>query len=182
VAPVIICKRKRPKGIGRWGAYELGTDGHGTWLFTPKGSVFRAELDGRTTTCAVGRPEPPGLDVVHLVPATGWWFAVWTDDGERRRLAIDICRPCRRDGDEWSFVDLELDLLQDGDGPLTLVDEDEFDAAVAAGIISAAEQSHAWTAVTELEARVHDGEPPFDGGAWDALAAATAASLPPLTA
>jgi hypothetical protein len=38
----VIRKIKRPGGIRRWPAYATGDDDFGLWLFSPKGTIFRA--------------------------------------------------------------------------------------------------------------------------------------------
>jgi hypothetical protein len=51
-----IRKLKRPDGSAVWPAYHLGEDRFGTWLFTPKGSLYRGERAGAAAYCNVGSP------------------------------------------------------------------------------------------------------------------------------
>ena len=178
---VSIRKVKRPDGNLLWQAYVVGEDSDGTWLFTPQGSMCRGEAKDQVVTCAVGRPEPPGLAVLHLVPTGGWWFAQWALDGDARRIAMEICRPPQHVGPEWSFVDLELDLLKVNDD-VEVLDEDEFADAITAGLISEEERHHAVAAAEGLEHRLRSHDPLFDDLAWRHLAELSSQPFAPLPA
>lgn len=173
-------KRKRPSGSGFWGAYVVEQDQHGTWLFTPQGSLYRGERNGIAATCAVGRPEPPGLDVVHLIPARDWWLATWRVDGTVPRIAVDVCTPATRHGSEWDYVDLELDLHKTGDG-VSVDDEDEFDQAVRDGVVSEVERRESLAVAARLGARLRAYDEVFDGAGWERLERLAASGLPPIT-
>ena len=61
---------------------------------------------------------------------TAFWFTADTD------LTIDVCTPLAVSGDNWSFVDMELDLFGAADGRAGIVDEDEWGALVCSGLIT----------------------------------------------
>jgi hypothetical protein len=108
--------------------------------------------------------------VVHLVPATGWWFARWQEmPPGRAHVAIDICTPSEfRDG-VWSYDDLELDLSKFRDGTWRLDDEDEFERELALGRISSRERDASIKTVSELQVRHDRHDAVFDGLGWDRL-------------
>jgi hypothetical protein len=177
-----VRKCKRPSGDGLWGAYEVGRDEHGVWLYTPEGSRYRGTShDGTVGECFAGQPDAPGLHVMQLVPSGhAWWFGHWAIFRGHRTLSIDVCTPTVLAGDEWAYVDLELDLYKSSDGTVGAFDEDEFDEAVARGLISEEEQRASLDTAGKLDARLHVDDPVFDGLAWARLEAATALQLPPI--
>ena len=178
-----VRKRKRPSGGGLWGAYEVGRDEHGTWLYTPEGSRYRGTShDGTVGECFAGQPHEPGLHVMQLVPSGNeWWFGHWKVFGGRRTLSIDVCTPTVRAGDEWAYVDLELDLYKSSDGTVGVFDRDEFEEAVAHGLISDEEQRSCLDVARKLDARLHVHDPVFDDLAWSRLEAAITLQLRPIT-
>lgn len=180
---VLVRKRKRPDGSGLHAAYVFDHDAHGHWLYSPVGCLYRGELGGVVGECHVGEPEGPGLPVLLLIPPGGWWIAAWARNDHRgtRRISVDIAAPAVRSGGEWSFVDLELDLLSDQPGQVEIEDEDEFADAYAAGVISAAEASAARAATELLERMIRRREEPFGRVGWDKLDTAIGMSLAPLT-
>jgi hypothetical protein len=158
----VIRKIKRSKGFARWCAYEFEPDGFGLWLFTPQGSLFRAEVDGAITECEVGQgTRPAGLAVLHLIPLSGWWMAQWTAEGEGAFISVEVCTPPVNVGGEWQFVDLELDPYRGPDGRVAVDDEDEFVAACEAGVISPGEAAAARAAATEVVGWLEGGVEPF---------------------
>jgi hypothetical protein len=177
---VAVEKRKLDGAWMRWAAYVVGRDTNGTWLYTPRGSIVVGERDGVAAWSYVGVPQAPGLDVVHLAPVAGWWFAAWAVDGLGRRLTIDICRPPVFSLGQWSFDDLELDVWWRG-GDSGVVDHDEFDEACDAGLIGPDERTTSLRTATELDADVRTGNAPFDELAWQQLARCTRLGLAPLT-
>lgn len=196
----LIRKTKRPSGAsGLWSAYVIDEDADGTWLFSPTGSRFRAEQDGRVLgECEVGQGHlEAGFAVLHLVPARGeWWFAhiygahdprlfLWPTDVSitqpgRRAVSIDICRPPAIVGRTWSYVDLEIDLLSDGAGTVITADEDEFADAIAAKVITAPEATAATVATDDVRGRLEALTEPFRNVAWDKFADALALDLDPI--
>jgi hypothetical protein len=183
VRQVWIRKTKRPSGDGLWGAYEVCRDEHGVWLYTPQGSRYRGTSpDGSVGECFVGRPEPPGMDVLQLVPSEdAWWFGHWTAVGGRHGLAIDVCRPAVLTGDEWVYIDLELDLSKSSDGTIRVYDQDEFDEAVSRQLISDPERRACLATVAALEARLAIHDHVLDDLALARLGESTQLGVPPIT-
>lgn len=103
-------------------------------------------------------------DGVWLVVEGSWhlpafWFTAETD------LTVDICTPPTfRDG-TWSFVDLELDLFRRPDGRAGIVDQDEWEALVAADLLSDDEVITAEGAARSLLPLVEDRVEPFGAAA-----------------
>ena len=177
----VIRKIKRAKGFARWSAYEFDRDGFGLWLFTPPGSLFRAEVGGAITECEVGQgARPAGLAVLHLIPVSGWWMAQWTAEGEGAFISVEVCTPTAFLGGEWQFVDLELDPYRGPDGRVTVDDEDEFVAACAAGMITSGEAAAARAAATEVTGWLDSGVEPFGQVGWEKLRDAVYLGLAPL--
>jgi predicted RNA-binding protein associated with RNAse of E/G family len=184
VETVLVQKLKRPEGSGLWGAYVLGDDDHGHWLYSPVGCLYRGEAGGVVGYCHVGAMDlhRPGLPTIHLIPHNRWWIATWAidDEQERRRISVDICTPPVLVDRTWSYVDLELDPLSDAPGQVETEDEDEFVQACAAGLISSVEQLEARNATAEVEATIRAQDEPFGQLGWHKLDQAMAMSLEPL--
>ena len=177
----MIRKIKRSKGFARWSAYEFDRDGLGLWLFTPPGSLFRAEVGGAITECEVGQgTRPAGLAVLHLIPPSGWWMAQWTAEGERAFISVEVCTPPALVGGEWQFVDLELDPYRGPDSRVIVDDEDEFVAACAAGMITSGEAAAARAAATEVAGWLASRVEPFGQVGWAKLCDAAHRGLAPL--
>lgn len=195
----LIRKVKRPSGAtGLWAAYVLDEDEHGLWLFSPKGSTFRAEQNGRVLgVCEVGQgARAAGVAVMQLVPRHAWWIAhvygehepelfTWPSSATpgkpgRRAVAIDICQPPTHLEGAWTYVDLELDLLADAAGAVFVDDEDEFKDRCDAGVISASDETSARAATSEMEARLRACDEPFNQLSWERFDSALAMNLPPL--
>ncbi|HEY2175928.1 MAG TPA: DUF402 domain-containing protein [Mycobacteriales bacterium] len=182
---VLVHKLKRPEGSGLWRAYVLDDDDHGHWLYAPVGCLYRGEARGIVGYCHVGAMDlqRPGLATVHLIPYDRWWIATWAIDDEqgRRRISVDICTPPVLVDRRWSYVDLELDPLSDAPGQVQTEDEDEFEQACAAGLISGGEEIEARQATAEVEATIRAQREPFGQLGWNKLDMAIAMSLEPLT-
>jgi hypothetical protein len=153
-----IRKLKRPDGSAVWPAYHMGEDRFGTWLFTPKGSLYRGERAGVAACCNVGSPVGPGVAVMHLVPRAGWWLATFWDQAESRwSVTVDICTPPRLADGVWAYTDLELDVLAgSGTGDVQIADEDEFAAACDGGFITPVEAVAARQAADQVARLVRD--------------------------
>jgi hypothetical protein len=66
---------QRPAGLMTWGAYQVADDDLGTWLCAPLGStVGGINSAGERGWSYVGLPREPGLQVLLLVPGSGWWL------------------------------------------------------------------------------------------------------------
>ena len=180
---MFIRKQKRPDGSGFWGAYKTGEDAFGVWLFTPRGSLYRDEKAGSTSYCYVGRPERPGIPVMHLVPRSTWWIATFSPLAEGpRSLNFDISTPPRLQGSVWSYVDLEPDVWVEAlTGSVQIEDEDEFVAACADGTISRPEAEAARHAADEIATLVRRRKGEFGLTGAARLLEAVAQGLAPIT-
>jgi hypothetical protein len=145
-----LSRRRCTPGFS-WSTTHLGVDDHGVWLGARRGNpVLRPD----------GGIEHQAEDAVWLIPSQGWWMAAFwftaTTD-----LTIDICQPPRRDGDTWSFVDLELDLYRNAEGEVGIVDQDEFAALAAAKLVAESDLSAAEDAADHLLPLVQQQAEPF---------------------
>ena len=64
-----------------------------------------------------------------------WWYpTVYRDEsGARKGTYVNVCTPVEAFPDCVRYVDLHVDVVRDADGRVRRVDDDELDAAVAAG-------------------------------------------------
>jgi protein associated with RNAse G/E len=69
----------------------------------------------------------------------------------------DVATPMMRIGDDIAAVDLVLDVLVDTNGSYRIVDRDEFDQAVAAGLISPSEARGAEAGLARLVQWIESG-------------------------
>ncbi len=106
------------------------------------------------------------------LPESGGWYVAWCwaaaaepTDGHWSRpwISVDIATP---GGNRFSFLDLELDLWCDDAGAGT-VDEDELDAAEAAGQLEPRQAATARLAAAELYEDLRYGcREAFGGVGW----------------
>ena len=177
---VIIRKVKRPEGMMRWPAHVVGKDDHGLWLFSPKGTICRGQSESGTAEVEVGQGNrKAGVPLIHLMPDSGWWTACWRRV-PKARISVDVCTPPRLIDGEWTYIDLELDPWA-YDGRVEIDDEDEFDDACGAGLISPAEALEARKAATEVVDAMQIHSEPFGNLGWSRLDEAIRAALPPIT-
>jgi hypothetical protein len=177
----VIRKIKRSKGFARWSAYEFERDRFGLWLFTPQGTLYRADVDNIITECEVGQgTRPAGLAVLHLIPLSGWWMAQWTAEAEGGFISVEVCTPPAYVGGEWQFVDLELDPYRGPDGRVAVYDENEFVAGCEAGVISQGEAAAAHAAAIEVADWLERGVEPFGQVGWTKLRNAVDCGLVPI--
>ena len=97
-----------------------------------------------------------------LLPALGLAVTVfsWNPGHERDQdFYLDVCE-IDRDGDRWRLTDLYLDIVLRTGRDATVVDLDEFAAAVALGLLDARQAEHAlhcsYAAVDGIAAHGHD--------------------------
>ena len=177
---VIIRKVKRPEGMIRWPAYVAGNDDHGLWLYSPKGTICRGQSGSGTAEVEVGQGNrEAGVPVMHLMPVSGWWTACWRRVPDSR-ISVDVCTPPQLIDGEWTYIDLELDPWA-YDGRVEIDDEDEFDDACEAGLISPDEALEARAAATEVVRAMRGHFEPFGSLGWSRLDEAIRAALPPIT-
>ncbi|MBB4636111.1 DUF402 domain-containing protein [Longimicrobium terrae] len=112
----------------------------------------------------------PGAPVV--------WFSyrgeTWHDvgrfhlaDGTFTGIYANVLTPVRMRGARWDTTDLFLDVWMGADGRVELLDRDEFDAAVAKGVVSAADAERAFTEAERLIQGARQGAwPPAHVAEW----------------
>lgn len=83
----------------------------------------------------------PGFSWRVRCPRGAWHFAFTVFDAAGRLVmgSLEFIRPMEMSGSVFSAVDLELDLYWLPDGLVKVVDEDELQQALAAGLMSAEE-------------------------------------------
>ncbi|MGX6608202.1 hypothetical protein ACWKSP_39680 [Micromonosporaceae bacterium Da 78-11] len=190
-----LVKQKLNGNEGNWLTYHLGDDEVGSWLFHPEGTAYTGRwADGREATCFAGVPEEPGCPVLYFAPHQGGWFAAWRRT-PRTAITVDLSRPVTRNGDVWSFVDLELDLWHvPGDDPppstdprpslsrhgrtVSTADDDELDDAVRRDWITPAEASRTRDEARQVADLILDAAHPFTRAAWERFDQAVAQGLP----
>ncbi len=146
-----------------WEAHPLAEDEYGAWLYCPAGARHHRD-DGTVTVLP--------CDGVQLLPRDGWWAAWWWAD--ERWIGVDVGTRPERHGPTWSYVDLELDLVQLADGSVLCVDEDEFAEAVGSGRIPPDVAAHATASAARLGEMMRLRREPFGEAGWRLLAAAAA--------
>jgi hypothetical protein len=179
-----IQKHKRNQGFGQWRAYVMGEDGYGFWLFTPRGSLFRAwDTAGKKIwegEVGQGNREA-GVATIQLITHDAWWIASWRADDSNPKISVDICTPPTLTNGQWVYTDLELDPIAHQNGGVEIEDEDEFTLACDAGIITPAEALAARTAADSVAAMLRRKEEPFGHIGWTKIEEALSLSLLPLT-
>ncbi len=105
----------------------------------PDGSItVEREMSGGGTYDAIGVDRVAG-DVATTTFVEGrWWYATVykSADGERRGTYVNVCTPVEIFPRAVRYVDLHVDVVKGPDGAVERVDDDELDAAVAAGTVS----------------------------------------------
>lgn len=146
-----ITKQKITGESRSWQAYLLGEDKYGTWFYAPAGTANR-DRSGKLINHLA-------MDGVQLIPVDDWWVAWWwLDDG----ITVDIATPAERGANTAAYVDLELDLWASGDDH-GLVDQDEYDAARVAGLISDEQDGNAVAAAKVVDRMLAEQNEPFAG-------------------
>ena len=96
--------------------------------------------------------EPGYTWAMFLFP--GRWYAVESVFGRNGAFVahhVDICRPVEETDGMLSFLDLKLDLLISADGGASWLDQDEYEAEIAAGTIVPAWQKEVVAIAAELD-------------------------------
>lgn len=100
-------------------AQWLGADDAGTWLGVAHGTPARVDGDREAV-----REEP----YVLLVPAGGWWTAMFNAPPRRTEIYCDVTTPAAWTGTEIvTLVDLDLDVRRRRTGEIEVLDHDEFE-------------------------------------------------------
>ncbi|QPV65056.1 DUF402 domain-containing protein [Halosimplex litoreum] len=97
--------------------------------------VVERQMSGRGTYDALGVDQQAGDVAVTKLTEGKWWYpTVYRgDDGEKRGTYVNICTPVEVFPSVVRYVDLHVDVVKHADGRVQRVDDDELDAAVAAG-------------------------------------------------
>jgi Ribonuclease G/E len=116
--------------LGRAAVTDVDSDGSVT---------LRREMSPGGTYDALGVDREAGDVAVTTVKEGRWWYPTVykTADGERKGTYVNVCTPVEAFPDAVRYVDLHVDVVKHADGTVERVDDDELDAAVAAGIDAA---------------------------------------------
>ena len=100
--------------------------------------TLRREMTPGGTYDALSVARTAGDVAITKVREGRWWYpTVYRgDDGERKGTYINVCTPVEAFPDAVRYVDLHVDVVKGPDGEVRRVDDDELDAAVAAGRVS----------------------------------------------
>ncbi len=100
----------------RYDLRRLGRDEHGVWLYGSERTVLQR---------ADEPPKLPASAFLTLVPPEGWHVPIFNLEGPYE-IYVDINTPSVWDGATVSMVDLDLDVVRYRNGPVAVIDEDEF--------------------------------------------------------
>lgn len=133
---IVLADRAHPSKPLRLGGEEVM--GHGYWMvwFLYKGQPW---------------------DIARFYRPDGTWTGYY----------VDVLETVRWEGANPAtlqpLVDLFLDVWIAPDGNTLVLDEDEFQAAISGGVVTASQQEHARTVLSDLLARIQEGSfPPVD--------------------
>jgi hypothetical protein len=96
---------------------------------------LRREMSPGGTYDALGVDREAGDVAVTTVREGRWWYpTTYRDaDGGVKGTYVNVCTPVEAFPDAVRYVDLHVDVVRHADGTVERVDDDELDAAVAAG-------------------------------------------------
>ncbi|MFC4448937.1 DUF402 domain-containing protein [Halorussus aquaticus] len=102
-------------------------------------ATVRREMSGRGTYDALGTPREAGDVAVTKFREGRWWYpTVYRgEDGEKKGTYVNVCTPVELFPDAARYVDLHVDVVKSPEGAVERVDDDELDAAVEVGHVSA---------------------------------------------
>jgi Ribonuclease G/E len=100
--------------------------------------TLRRKMTAGGTYDALGVDREAGDVAITTVREGRWWYpTVYRDaDGDRKGTYVNVCTPVECFPDAVRYVDLHVDVVKGPDGEVRRVDDDELDAAVAAGQVS----------------------------------------------
>lgn len=140
-------------------ATELGTDEHGRWLWMATGE--------RVVTGSGSYQAVAGLRL--FPPDDVWWSAFFVPrhapTGRAQQEYVDITTPATLGTGLIEFVDLDLDVERLDDGPVRVLDRDEFDERRVTLRYPAAVADEALRTAALVEELMTRRQGPFDG-AW----------------
>jgi hypothetical protein len=99
------------------------------------GLTLGREMTPGGTYDGLGVERQAGDVAVTEITEGRWWYPTVyrSDEGDRRGTYVNVCTPVEVFPTEVRYVDLHVDVLRHADGSVERVDDDELDAAVAAG-------------------------------------------------
>ncbi len=100
--------------------------------------TLRRELSAGGPYDGLGVPREDGDVAVTRLTEGRWWYPTAYRDagGELKGTYVNVCTPVEVFPDAATYVDLEVDVVKHADGTVERLDDDELDAAVAAGHLS----------------------------------------------
>ncbi|MBO4247303.1 DUF402 domain-containing protein [Halomicrobium sp. IBSBa] len=107
----------------------------------PDGTVtVEREMSPGGTYDALGVDRQAGDVATTKVKEGRWWYPTVYEgaDGTKRGTYVNVCTPVEVFPDAVRYVDLHVDVVKHADGRVERVDDDELDAAVEGGHVSAA--------------------------------------------
>jgi hypothetical protein len=107
----------------------------------PDGTVtLEREMSPGGTYDGLGVERRAGDVATTTVTEGHWWYPTVyrSSEGERRGTYVNVCTPVEVFPEEVRYVDLHVDVVSHSDGTVERVDDDELDAAEAAGLVPAA--------------------------------------------
>jgi hypothetical protein len=130
--------------LGRAAVTDVDSDGSVT---------LRREMSPGGTYDALGVDREAGDVAVTTVKEGRWWYPTVykTADGERKGTYVNVCTPVEAFPDAVRYVDLHVDVVKHADGTVERVDDDELDAAVAAGNVPEPLAEQARTVAASIE-------------------------------
>ncbi|MFB6075049.1 MAG: DUF402 domain-containing protein [Haloarculaceae archaeon] len=144
----VAIRHGKPDGrcfsLGRATVTDVDADGSVT---------LERELSSRGTYDGLGTEREPG-DVAETKIREGrWWYPTVyrSADGDLRGTYVNVCTPVEAFPDAVRYVDLHVDVVKRPDGSVERVDDDELDAAVAAGDVSEALAEKARSVAASVE-------------------------------
>ena len=106
--------------------------------YDPDGSItVEREMTGGGTYDALGVNRVSGDIATTTFREGRWWYPTVyrSAEGERRGTYVNVCTPVEIFPRSVRYVDLHVDVVKGPDGEVRRVDDDELDAAVAAGTV-----------------------------------------------
>ena len=100
--------------------------------------ALRREMSAGGSYDALGVPREAGDTALTKFREGRWWYpTTYRDaDGHPKGTYVNVCTPVELFPDAVRYVDLEVDVVRHADGTVERVDDDDLDAAVAAGEVS----------------------------------------------
>lgn len=153
-------KIKRPGGVFRFDLTLMRYDDDGAWLHGSAGAEWSAPHDSGVL------PFPVVVLLAEGRPWVGWWAA----DPADPRLEIDVCLPPERTPAGWRYIDLELDPIRhENDSRVEIEDHDEYEEALRAGWMTAADAELALATAEDLAEALRHGDAPWQARGWHLL-------------